>query len=355
MKGGKFLFFILIKLSIFSNPKRTFLIIKKYIGILTFFFSTALLAQITIDSEEELSEEEVQQIIQQLDFSPEKVLQMSNEAICKCVDSIALFGRGAQEIKKDITRCINKEVVNYQITLGLKEMINNATQDSLTITIHDNPESADYKNYYFELERNLMDNCPSAQLAVAQNNAMFENSYSDIELSQSYYNKAKEHFEAEEYEKAIKLFELTVEADPNFAFAWDDMGLTYRYLGEYDKAIECYQKSLEVEPSGTVPIQNMAVAYIFKKDYKKAIKTYEKLPEGDPERYYGISRVYGLQGNYEKALDNICKSYNIYLETQSPLRSDAEQLINNLYHSMKENGQENKFNTILKKHKIRYN
>jgi tetratricopeptide (TPR) repeat protein len=52
-----------------------------------------------------------------------------------------------------------------------------------------------------------------------------------------------------------------VKIDPNFAYAYDNMGICYRRLEEYDKAIEAYEKSLKIDPYGTMPLQNLGIVY----------------------------------------------------------------------------------------------
>ena len=158
------------------------------------------------------------------------------------------------------------------------------------------------------------------------------------------------------YEKAKDLFEKAVKEDPEFAFAWDNLGLSYRRLNNFDKAMDSYEKSLEIDPKGMMPLQNIAVVYEYKKKYKKAITAYEKLAELDknnPEVYYGIGNIYTTYiKNYETGLENMCKAYNLYIEQKSPYRTDAEKIISIIYAEMKKQGNEDKFNQILKANNI---
>ena len=51
----------------------------------------------------------------------------------------------------------------------------------------------------------------------------------------------------------MKAYEKALEIDPVFAFAWDNLGLTYRRLEKYDLALDAYRKSLELVPNGFMP------------------------------------------------------------------------------------------------------
>lgn len=54
----------------------------------------------------------------------------------------------------------------------------------------------------------------------------------------------------------------------------------------------------------------------------------------------------------KKPLNNLYKAYNIYVKQKSPYRTDAETLIQNVYHELKKQGKEKIFDEILKKNNI---
>ncbi|OXA95228.1 hypothetical protein SAMN06265346_1339 [Flavobacterium hercynium] len=56
--------------------------------------------------------------------------------------------------------------------------------------------------------------------------------------------------------------------------------------------------------------------------------------------------------DYKKALDNMCKAYNIYTAQKSPYRTDAEKIMQMLYKQMKQDGKEELFNKILEENNI---
>ena len=159
--------------------------------------------------------------------------------------------------------------------------------------------------------------------------------------------------------KRITKKQLNITKNSNFAFEYDNIGICYRKLNRYDDAIKAYEKSLKIDPNGLTPLQNIAIAYIYKKDYKKAVKAYEKLAKLDsknPEVYYGIGNIYAQYlFDYEKALENLCQAYNIYVNQKSPYRTDAETLINIVYQGLKKEGKEKVFNQILEKYNISQN
>ena len=296
----------------------------------------------------------------------EELLKQFADNGCKCVDSINPFGMSKVEIAQEISACISKQAGAYQMSsklMGVDDLTEDAEivdgKKQINISVNLNENSEEYKKFYYELERYMMANCSSLEEKISSNEILSSKSLSENERAMEFYSKGLKEVKKENYEKAVEYFGKAVKEDPEFAFAWDNLGVNYRRLNNFDKAIECYTKSLEIDPNGLMPLQNIAVAYQYKKEYSKAIEAYEKLAKIDknnPEVYYGIGNVYASNLNdYEKGLDNMCKAYNLYIELKSPYRADAEQMINIIYTEMKKQGKEKEFNKILKANNISQN
>ncbi|MBL7885671.1 MAG: tetratricopeptide repeat protein [Flavobacterium sp.] len=287
---------------------------------------------------------------------PNLLKDLSSNA-CKCIDSISTYDKSKADISTDIHSCIDKQVTVYQLGKQLTELKNLTEKDQkLTININVNPNSDDYKKYYYELERELMATCPAVKDKISSTDKIGEKSISNKEEALKFYDLGLEESKAGNFEKAITYYQKALVFDKEFAFAYDNIGICYRRLNDYDKAIEAYEKSLEIDPNGMMPLQNLGITYVYKKQYKKAVKAYERFAKVDPENpeaYYGLGNVYAVHLNeYEKALDHLCIAYNIYVKQKSPYRSDAEKLIQFVYQEMKKEGKEKKFNEILEKNNI---
>jgi tetratricopeptide (TPR) repeat protein len=296
----------------------------------------------------------------------ETLLKELAENGCKCVDSIRTYNRRENEIAIDISDCIDKQIGAYQLgskLLQIDVLKEKAPEKDgkkqVDISFNTSEYSDEYKKYYFEMERYMMENCSSVKEKIATSEKQSAKSFSDNKKAIEYYNKGMNQSKKENFEKAVEYYEKALKEDPEFAFAWDNLGVCYRKLSNYDKAIECYKKSLEIDPKGLMPLQNMALVYQYKKEYYKAIEAYGKLAEIDkdnPEIYYGIGNVYATNlQDYEKGLENMCKAYNLYVYLKSPYRTDAEKIISIIYVEMKKQGKEEKFNQILKDNNITQN
>jgi tetratricopeptide (TPR) repeat protein len=286
------------------------------------------------------------------------------ENACKCADSISVYDKKQKDILEEINKCISNQTGAYQLGSKLlnidalkKDAIEKDGKKQINISINMNEESSEYKEYYFEMERYLMENCKSIKDKIAANDKQNTKSLSSNEESLNFYSKGLDEAKQDNCKKAIAYYEKALKIDPQFAFAWDNMGICYRKLENYDKAIEAYQKSLEIDPKGLMPLQNIAIVYQYKKEFKKAIEAYERLAAIDnnnPEVFYGIGNIYAnYLFDYEKGLSNMCKAYNLYIEQKSPYRTDAEKVISIIYNEMKKQGKEARFSEILKENNIK--
>jgi len=282
---------------------------------------------------------------------------------CKCIDSVSVYDKKKADVAKEIGGCIDAQTGAYLMTKQLMNLdslkekaVEKDGKKEINISINMDKSSVEYRAAYYEIERYLMENCKSIKEKVASNDKQSKHSLSENLEARELYSKGVDESKKENYKIALGYFEKAVKIDSGFAFAWDNIGICYRKLGDYDRAMAAYKKSLEIDPEGLMPLQNIAVVYMYKKEYENAIAAYQKLAELDeknPEVYYGIGNIYASALNeHEKALDYMCKAYNLYIEQKSPYRTDAEKIIQKIYAEMKKQGKEDKFFEILKSHNI---
>nr|WP_321234025.1 tetratricopeptide repeat protein [uncultured Psychroserpens sp.] len=300
------------------------------------------------------------------DQTSKKVKAVSKEA-CVCIGEIDL-DLNKKEKSEKIKSCITTANLMYQMnqmmTSGLEKVNDTLNKiediskiDSLTIAEGEQNIIVMDSDYDL-IQEYLYENCPELKSTYFTDNEATENSYSDRKKAMKFYEKGQVAFANQEYPNAIVLFNKAVKKDKNFAFAWDNLGYSYRKLNNFDEAIKCYKKSLTIDPKGKMPLMNIAVAYSLKNDLANALKAYENyksIYDDDPEGYYGMGRILYFQKNYEPALENMIKAYYFYLDMDSPYNIDAQKHIGFIYTEMKELGQLEAFNRIAKENKLQVN
>jgi len=202
----------------------------------------------------------------------------------------------------------------------------------------------------------LVQHCkPLKELAFTENKK-FKYASSDNVLAQLAYDDGMEYINEGDTENAIEKFSKAVQIDPNFAFAWDNLGISYRKNKQYENAIAAYLKSLEIYPEGRLPLLNIAITYNLNQQYTEAVTYYEKFIDifsDDPEGYYGLGLILYTQDQEEAGLDNLIRAYTIYTSQNSPYRADAAKKIGYMYKDLKNQDKLEVFQKVADKYNLK--
>lgn len=260
------------------------------------------------------------------------------ENSCTCIEQIST-ALPIEEKNNLIKECIEKSIDSSKIS----ELINIEAEDV-------------YAGFYEDVSKNLFELCPAVELVVLSDSQDKLNAYSSSEKAMSYYDKGLEALKKEEYKAAAKQFKKAVQEDDQFVYAWDNLGISYRYLEKYDDAITSYKKSIAVDSLNRTSLMNIAVAYNYKSDFKNSEIWYSKfksLYPSDPEGHYGLSLSLMNQNKLERALYSIIEAYDLYKEQGSPYIADAEKVMSYLYSLFENENKIDKFKEICEEKNIK--
>jgi len=266
------------------------------------------------------------------------VKDISDDA-CDCISKI---NTETNTKNKAIKNCIASSIVK-----NLKTEVSKEENEVSEIQI----ENKGYK----KIEAYLVENCEALkQLSFAENKE-FNHANSGNVLAQLAYDDGMDYLDEGNYDMAISKFTKAIETDPNFAFAWDNLGVSYRKTNQYQEAIKAYKKSLEINPNGRLPLMNIAVTYNLNKEFKDAILYYNKfinIYRDDPEGYYGLGLILYTNNQQEAGLDNLIHAYTIYASQNSPYRADAAKKIGYMYNDLKNQNKMEVFNKVATKYNL---
>lgn len=91
---------------------------------------------------------------------------------------------------------------------------------------------------------------------------------------------------------------------PNFAEAFNLLGVCYDEKGQYRLAQEEYKKALKIEPNNARFLNNLGYSYYLSNDFGNAVKYYNKglkITPNDRRMHNNIGLAYGRRGDYDKA------------------------------------------------------
>jgi tetratricopeptide (TPR) repeat protein len=119
------------------------------------------------------------------------------------------------------------------------------------------------------------------------------------------------YLEAYDMEEAIKAFEEAIKCDEGNAYPYNNMGYIYKVLGEFDKSYEYYKMAIErIDDDDLIPYWNMAINYRSTGQFEKAVEILEEIAERDEESLQANKRileVYKQMKAWDQALEQTKK------------------------------------------------
>lgn len=137
------------------------------------------------------------------------------------------------------------------------------------------------------------------------------------------------YYETERLEEAIELFQQALTLDPNFIFAYINLGASYKKLGHLEAAKRALLRALEINPSQPEALNNLANIYREEGLLLEAKNLYEKACELNPnipEFFINLAIIHMDLEDYqgaEKILHQVLSRY--------PLHPIARRTLASLY------------------------
>ena len=124
--------------------------------------------------------------------------------------------------------------------------------------------------------------------------------------------------------KALEAFREAVKAEPNYASAYNYLGLTYKKLGLYDEAAQAYVKAIQLQPQNYVFLFNLGMLMYAANSYDNAATAFQKAIQIKPEDadcHYMLGKTYAQQGNIPASM----REYNILQKLEPKLAQDLSR------------------------------
>ena len=109
-------------------------------------------------------------------------------------------------------------------------------------------------------------------------------------------------------------FEKSIKFNPNYIYAYNNLGNVLRNLEKYDDAINFINKAIKLNANYPDAYINLGIIYKNLNKFKKAISYYNKSLELNPNlasAYYNLGIVYRVIGNFDEAILNYKKAISI--------------------------------------------
>jgi tetratricopeptide (TPR) repeat protein len=149
----------------------------------------------------------------------------------------------------------------------------------------------------------------SHDIKYLSNSAKANNVYASQLLKEAYNNEVKNPVPAIQQEYlslAVKHLKRTVEIDPTYKFAWNNLGfVTYMYMNKKEEGIDYMNKAVQLDPDYKEAHFNLGYAYKQQGDFEQSIQQFNEAQRADPGKilyYTEEADAWYKSGNREKAL-----------------------------------------------------
>lgn len=119
--------------------------------------------------------------------------------------------------------------------------------------------------------------------------------------------------QAEDYQRAMAVFDKLIEINPDSLIAWVEKGFALNGLERYKEAITCFDKALTINESSSLALAGKGVA-LSKLGNEEAVSYVEKATQvtcKDADDYVGCGIAYFNLGNLSQAIINFTEAINI--------------------------------------------
>lgn len=138
---------------------------------------------------------------------------------------------------------------------------------------------------------------------------------SEMELGAAYFYSAYIYGQLQsDHETAISYYKRTLEYYPEFASAYNNIGVEYADLDDYPSAIENYDRALQVSPDFVEVYYNRGLAYYDLGDYEVAIENFSHalgLETNDADIYNNRGISYYKSGEFREAIEDFNRALEL--------------------------------------------
>ena len=144
------------------------------------------------------------------------------------------------------------------------------------------------------------------QIADAGNGTTAEATTAEM-AAQNMFDEAVELREKGRVDGAIEKLVAATVLQPNFAEAYNMIGVCYDEKGQYNLAQDEYKKALKIESNNARFLNNIGYSYYLSSDFGNSIKHYKrglKITPNDRRMHNNIGLAYGRKGDYDEAKEH---------------------------------------------------
>jgi len=166
--------------------------------------------------------------------------------------------------------------VSYLNLAGRSDDVINAVEHMQLPQMENDPEIWNYLGLAYSSKGEFAKAKDALEYSLAVDD---EFAFAYRSLATVYLSRFFEKREKEDLIKSIQNFERAINLEPDFAAAYNSLGVAYKENNQTDEALGCWEKAYELRPDVGYPLLNLGLVYMERGDKGKALDffmTYKK-------------------------------------------------------------------------------
>ncbi len=142
----------------------------------------------------------------------------------------------------------------------------------------------------------------------------FQNSLDLFETPEVYYNVSLVYTRKGKTEEAMASVKKSIELDPEYAEAWNQLGNLYNTRNDLKEAAKHYEKAVNLNPGYVTALVNLGLVYTKLEEVEKGFEQFQLAVRIDPnnvEAHNNLGSLYLGQGKYDQAMLELQKALDI--------------------------------------------
>jgi tetratricopeptide (TPR) repeat protein len=133
---------------------------------------------------------------------------------------------------------------------------------------------------------------------------------------------ARKLLDDKQYDKALKLANISVKRMPKRSGAWNTLGRVQLQMGKRKDAIASFEKAVDLNPKNSYARNNLGLALIYDKRFEEAADALEQAVELEPVEAYMWNNL-GMAYEQLDRLDDARQAYSNAVEMESDLARES--------------------------------
>jgi type IV pilus biogenesis/stability protein PilW len=147
------------------------------------------------------------------------------------------------------------------------------------------------------------------------------------------FNSGVDLYDQGDYSKALQAYQKVIELDPEYAEAYNNLGIIYQEIGDFDRALSAYQNAIGINPKYEKALNNLGVLLYLEGRYEESIQAFQQalaINANNVESHINLGILFKKQGQVDKAM----AAYDRAL-TLNPFYGEAHYNMGLLYEQLK--------------------